>query len=215
VRVVTCSTAAHKHSANLRKLHEEFCHRLQSFREADNAIKHFDFSFIPSCRKAQHSLQMKLMVWQSETDLRNSMRMKLVEFFWRLSKLKFGILLDFGRKTLSIFESTYICEETFSRIKKQDTKLGHELKTNIRVRFRSLQPPHLFQILESMLMAASVCLQTVPFGAVNFQFRHRRSMAAFSFTHSQFKPRSPHWPNVNELSIHFHTIIFRKAASVV
>ena len=129
VRVPTCSTAAHKHSDNPRK---EFCHRLQDFRENDNAIKHSNFSFLFSYRKAKHSLPMNLMVSQSGTDLRKLMYMKRVEFFWWFRKLKCGVCCTLeGRPSRCLNPPTFVKQLSLES-KRRDPKLGYELQANIR-----------------------------------------------------------------------------------
>lgn len=107
-------------------VHVEFCHRSQTFEKADNAINTLISLFSFHAEKAQHTVQLKWMVSQSDTELNMFICMRFVEFFWWLRKLRCGNLKDFGRKAISIFESTYIGEQTFSPIKSRDPQSGYK-----------------------------------------------------------------------------------------
>jgi hypothetical protein len=58
---------------------------------------------------------------------------KLAEFFGLFSQSKYSNLKDFGRKMFSIFASTYICEQTFSLMKRNKLThiLGHVTSVNL------------------------------------------------------------------------------------
>ena len=91
-----------------------------------------------------------------------------------VQKVEMRCLLNFGRKTLAIFESTYISEATFSRNKKERSKIRLRITGEYPSEFRSLQPLYLFQISENMLMTASsaiCCTHFVSAGTLLYTFR--------------------------------------------
>lgn len=91
-----------------------------------------------------------------------------------IQKVEMRCLLDFGRKTLAIFESTYIREAAFSRIKKKRSKIRLRMTDEYPSEFRSLQPLYLFQISENMLtttFSAICCTHFVSAGTLLYTFR--------------------------------------------
>ena len=91
-------------------------------------------------------MQMELIELQGNEDLRREMRdYSLLEFYKNLSKEAFPRITDFARKKMSLFGSTYMCEQLFTKMKHAKSKTrsrltNHHLQNNLRVAISSNSP---------------------------------------------------------------------------
>ena len=137
--------AQHKHSDfssyayELQLLNKEFSDRFQDFIGQDLYFRIVSSPFQVDVDSVSEILQMELLELQGSDDLR--IRFKettLLEFYKSLPKEDYPEILKLARSFISIFASTYVCEQLFSRMKhiksRNKSKLTDEhLLCNLRV----------------------------------------------------------------------------------
>ena len=131
---------------SLKVLEEDFHHRFQDFyaKEADiflfeNPLK-FDFA------KAPENLQLELIDLQSNNVYKNNFNENsLTSFYSYLPEKQFPNLKNFAKSIICIFSSTYLCEQTFSKMNfiksKHRTRLTDDnLQNLLRISASQAQP---------------------------------------------------------------------------
>ena len=89
---------------------------------------------------------MKLIELQGNDDLKRGMKdYSLLEFYKRLPEESFPKIKDLARKKMSLFGSTYICEQLFTKIKHTKSKTRSRLtdchlENSLRVAASSIAP---------------------------------------------------------------------------
>ena len=127
-------------------INKEFSNRFQDFRSRETNLRIFSSPFDADVDQAPEELQMELIELQGNEDLKWKMRdYSLLEFYKNLPKEAFPRIMDFARKKMSLFGSTYICEQLFSRMKYTQSKTrsrltDHHLQNNLRVATSSISP---------------------------------------------------------------------------
>ena len=127
-------------------INKEFSSRFQDFRSQETNLLIFSSPFDINVDQPPEELQMELIELQGNEDLKREMRdCSLLEFYKNLPKEAFPSIIDFARKKMSLFGSTYICEQLFTKMKyaKSKTKsrlTDNHLENNLRVAASSISP---------------------------------------------------------------------------
>ena len=99
----------------LKSLNEEITRRFQDFQKIESKFNLLLYPFTADMDTAPEDLQLELIDLQSNYTLKEMFHEKtLVDFCSSHSAEKFRCIKKFGGKMFSIFESTYICEQSFS-----------------------------------------------------------------------------------------------------
>ena len=102
----------------LKSLNKEITRRFQDFQKIGPKFDLLLYPFTADIDTAPEDLQLELIDLQSDYSLKKMFHEKiLVDFYSSLSAEKFPCTKKFGGKILSIFGSTYICEQSFSCMK--------------------------------------------------------------------------------------------------
>uniref|UniRef100_UPI0037E96EB7 general transcription factor II-I repeat domain-containing protein 2-like n=1 Tax=Semicossyphus pulcher TaxID=241346 RepID=UPI0037E96EB7 len=112
----------------IKKLREEFDHRFSDFRDHEKSINLFQnpFSCVPEEEPAE--MQFELIDLQESSEARAAYRDKnLIEFYKGLSPSTYPALRQHAIRMVSLFGSTYICEQTFSTMAINKSKLRSRL----------------------------------------------------------------------------------------
>ncbi|XP_063781329.1 general transcription factor II-I repeat domain-containing protein 2A-like [Pseudophryne corroboree] len=109
------SAQMRRYEADVSSLAEEFQQRFHDFAAIEKEITLFSspFSVVPD--NAPDHLQLELIELQCDVECRSRyQQLPLVNFYRQLDKGRFQETRTFGKKMLSLFGSTYLCEKTFS-----------------------------------------------------------------------------------------------------
>jgi 17beta-estradiol 17-dehydrogenase/3beta-hydroxysteroid 3-dehydrogenase/mitotic-spindle organizing protein 1 len=102
----------------LEMLRKEFQARFQDFEEYPKDIRLFQKPFTFEMEEASEIYQLELIDMQTYDELKEAFHSSTREQFYKcLSDSKFPNIKGLATKMLTVFGSTYICEQTFSRIK--------------------------------------------------------------------------------------------------
>jgi hypothetical protein len=106
-------------AVNLIKcLRDQFKSRLQDFEEASSNIRIFQNPFAAAVEDLPPDLQMEVIEPQSNDIYKDSFQDKDIRnFYATLPEETFPNLRDLACAMISLFSSTYLCEQTFSRMK--------------------------------------------------------------------------------------------------
>ena len=141
-----CKADCTSYADELILINKEFISRFQDFRSQETNLRIFSSPFDFNVDQAPEELQMELIELQGNEDLKREMRdYSLLEFYKNLPKEAFPRIIDFARKKISLFGSTYICEQLFTKMKyaKSKTRLrltDNHLENNLRVAASSISP---------------------------------------------------------------------------
>ena len=112
----------------LISMNEEFDHRFQDFRLQESSLHMFSSPFDVNVEQAPEEFQMELIELQANDDLKRDMKdYSLLEFYKRLPEESFPKIKDLARKKMSLFGSTYICEQLFTKMKHTKSKTRSRL----------------------------------------------------------------------------------------
>lgn len=119
----------HTFAQSLKSLKEQFRTRFQDFYSKENEIKLFENPFIIYLSEVPENMQLELADLQANNSLKYNFNSEdLVAFYVNISENLFPNLKSFAGKMLSIFASTYICEQTFSKMKHVKSKTRSRLR---------------------------------------------------------------------------------------
>ena len=131
----------------LVRLTDEFNTRFEDFSAYVKDFANFVNPFNADVEESQEILQMELIDLQSSVDYNSLFKQtpNVVDFYKVLPENAFPELRKFAQKLLSLFGSTYICEQTFSLMKltksKSRTRLTDDhLEACLRLATTSLYP---------------------------------------------------------------------------
>ncbi|KAL3851914.1 hypothetical protein ACJMK2_015609 [Sinanodonta woodiana] len=103
----------------LKLLSENFEERFANFHDVKNEIRLFENLFSIDVSTAPSDLQLELIELQCQTSMKDKFREKeLPEFYGELPAENFPNLQKLGMKMITTFASTYVCEQTFSVLKR-------------------------------------------------------------------------------------------------
>ena len=110
----------------------EFDRRFQDFKNLEPQFNILSSPFTTEVDLASENLQLELLDLQASNDLEEKLKsVSLSDFFKSLSDDLFPKLKTFAAKFLTLFGSTYICEQAFSSLKIKKSKnrslLRHQL----------------------------------------------------------------------------------------
>uniref|UniRef100_H2YR08 HAT C-terminal dimerisation domain-containing protein n=1 Tax=Ciona savignyi TaxID=51511 RepID=H2YR08_CIOSA len=112
----------------LISMNKEFGHRFQDFRSQESSLHMFSSPFDVNVEQAPEEFQMELIELQGNDDLKRDMKdYSLLEFYKRLPEESFPKIKDLARKKMSLFGSTYICEQLFTKMKHTKSKTRSRL----------------------------------------------------------------------------------------
>lgn len=136
-----------KYSGILKQLHDEFNRRFAQFRETEKLIKIFENPLNVTPSEAPEDFQLELI------DIQNDVRVKthyanhdLLDFYKNfLPRVTYPQLYNHGLRMASLFGSTYLCEQFFSKMKytksKYRTRLTDKhLTQELRLSSSSIRP---------------------------------------------------------------------------
>jgi hypothetical protein len=99
-------------------LRKEFQARFQDFEEYSEDIHLFQNPFTSEMEEASEIYQLEFTDMQTNVELKEVFRSSTREQFYKcLSDSKFPNIKGLATKMLTVFGSTYMCEQTFSRMK--------------------------------------------------------------------------------------------------
>ena len=127
-------------------MNEEFDHRLQDFKSQESSLHMFLSPFDVNVEQAPEEFQVELIELQGNDDLKRDMKdYSLLEFYKRLPEQSFPKIKDLARKKMSLFGSTFICEQLFTKMKHTKSKTRSRLtdchlENSLRVAASSIAP---------------------------------------------------------------------------
>uniref|UniRef100_A0AAR2IMY0 SPIN-DOC-like zinc-finger domain-containing protein n=1 Tax=Pygocentrus nattereri TaxID=42514 RepID=A0AAR2IMY0_PYGNA len=105
-------------------LETEFRQRFQDFSVIEKEIKLFATPFLLDPEEVEENLQLELIKIQCDDCLKNHhQQLSLPKFYRGLEKEKFPLMSCHAKKMISLFGSTYICEQTFSLLTLNKSRL--------------------------------------------------------------------------------------------
>lgn len=135
-----------KYISIITNLQEEFTSRFQDFRENENLINLFAIPFSVSVKDVPGNLQIELINLQCNSELKEKYNLGLFNFYSKyIDKNKFPSIRLHAQKMMSLFGSTYVCEQLFSRIKhvksKNRTRItDSHLENSLRIATSKIRP---------------------------------------------------------------------------
>lgn len=108
----------------LTHLQNEFLNRFTDFKKISLSMEIFQNPFTVDIDDVPSNLQMNIIDLQSNTTLKTAFREStdLVQFYGSLSSEHFHELKKFGQQMITMFGSTYLCEQTFSLLNYRKNK---------------------------------------------------------------------------------------------
>ncbi|MCJ8731193.1 hypothetical protein PDJAM_G00196570 [Pangasius djambal] len=104
-----------KYVSVITSLMTEFSQRFQDFSTIENDMKLFATPFMINAEEVEESLQLELIEMQCDDSLKNQHQLlSLPDFYRSLEEAKFPLMRRHAKRMMSLFGSTYICEQTFS-----------------------------------------------------------------------------------------------------
>ena len=143
-----------KYASVVKALLTEFDRRLQEFSVIENKIKLFSTPFLMDAQEVEESLQLELIEMQCDSSLRNQHHLlSLSDFYRSLERTRFPLMIRNAKQMMSLFGSTYICEQTFSLLTLNKNKLRSKMTDNhlcdvLRLATTKLTP-HLLAIMRA------------------------------------------------------------------
>lgn len=135
-----------KYAAAIASLSEEFSGRFQDFTAMDNDMRLFSSPFSVDPDTVAENLQLELIEMQSDDELRGRQQHhSLVDYYRQLDKGKYPQMRHFAKRMLSLFGSTYLCEQTFSVMNLNKTSVRSRLTDShlrdiLRISTSALKP---------------------------------------------------------------------------
>ena len=130
----------------LQSLKMTFSDRFQDFNHQDFYFKMLSSPFEVDVESVPENLQMELLELQGDNNLHQRFKeTSLLEFYKLLPREEYPQILKQARNYISIFGSTYLCEQLFSRMKhvksKTKSRLTNEhLQLSLRVATSEILP---------------------------------------------------------------------------
>ncbi|CAN8030036.1 unnamed protein product [Ixodes persulcatus] len=128
----------------LRELRSEFEVRFANFTKHSSDICLFQNPFNADLSQARECYQIELADLQTDNDLKSAFEANdLVTFYAGLADSTFMNLKRLAATMITVFGSTYVCEQTFSRMKC--------IKSNLRSRMTDKNLHNVLRLAESSL----------------------------------------------------------------
>ncbi|KAI7800955.1 putative general transcription factor II-I repeat domain-containing protein 2-like [Triplophysa rosa] len=103
-----------KYKEKIFGLQNEFQHRFQVFSELEKEFSLFRSPFTASARDVPEELQLELIELQCNTSWKDKFATVTVDIFYQHLGPTFPKMTGFASKILSMFGTTYLCEQAFS-----------------------------------------------------------------------------------------------------
>jgi len=117
--------------ANITLLQNELNRRFQDFYNNEKSFVLFHNPFEIVVDDIAINMQLELIDLQSNDELKSLFKIgNLINFYYLLPESKYKNIKNFARKMISIFGSTYICEQSFSRMQHIKSKTRSRLSDN-------------------------------------------------------------------------------------
>lgn len=117
-----------KYATAIASLSAEFNRRFNDFAVIEQDLLLFSCPFSMDSDDAPHQLQLELIDMQCNDELRSRhQQLSLVNFYRQLDKERFPELRAHAKRMLSLFGSTYLCEQTFSLMNLNKNRLRSRL----------------------------------------------------------------------------------------
>ncbi|XP_074498631.1 general transcription factor II-I repeat domain-containing protein 2-like [Sebastes fasciatus] len=121
---VNLSAKKGKYVSVITSLMTEFSQRFQDFSAIEKEIKLFSTPFLMDAEEVEESLQLELIEMQCDDSLKNQHQLlPLPDFYRSLEEAKFPLMRRHAKRMMSLFGSTYICEQTFSLLTLNKSRL--------------------------------------------------------------------------------------------
>ena len=118
------SAQKEKYVSVIASLMAEFNHRFQDFSAIEKEIKMFSTPFLVDAEEVEESLQLELIEMQCDDSLKSQHQLfSLPDFYQSLDNAKFPLMRRHAKRMMSLFGSTYICEQTFSLLNRNKNSL--------------------------------------------------------------------------------------------
>ncbi|KAJ8362383.1 hypothetical protein AAFF_G00376110 [Aldrovandia affinis] len=118
------SAKKEKYVSVITSLKTEFSRRFQDFSNIEKEIRLFSTPFLMNAEEVEESLQLELIEMQCDDSLKNLHQLlSLPDFYRSLEKAKFPLMRRQAKRMMSLFGSTYICEQTFSLLTLNKSRL--------------------------------------------------------------------------------------------
>ena len=119
---------AGRYAAIIASLSAEFSGRFRDFYGMEKDISLFSSPFSGDPDTAPYQLQLELIELQCDDELRGrQQQLLLTDFYCQLEKGRFPEMRTFAKRMLSLFGSTYLCEQTFSVMNLNKNRLRSRL----------------------------------------------------------------------------------------
>ncbi|KAG7524861.1 hypothetical protein JOB18_018063 [Solea senegalensis] len=113
------SAKKEKYVSVIASLVTEFNQRFQDFSVIEKQIKQFSTPFL-----VEESLQFDLIEMQCDDSLKSQHQLlSLPDFYQSLDYAKFPLMRRHAKRMMSLFGSTYICQQTFSLLNQNKSRL--------------------------------------------------------------------------------------------
>ncbi|KAF4071849.1 hypothetical protein AMELA_G00267610 [Ameiurus melas] len=97
---------------------------VHDFSVVEKQIKLFSTPFLVDAEEVEESLQLELIEMQCDDSLKSQHQLlSLPEFYQSLDNAKFPLMRRPAKRMMSLFDSTYICEQTFSLLNQNKSRL--------------------------------------------------------------------------------------------
>lgn len=104
-----------EYSGLVKNLNEEFDMRFMDFRKRTGDMELFSQPFTICPDSVPSNIQMELIEFQCDTELKNKfMSLSVKDFYTQVPLQRYPHIRKHAQMMLSLFGSTYICEQTFS-----------------------------------------------------------------------------------------------------
>ncbi|XP_074498629.1 general transcription factor II-I repeat domain-containing protein 2-like [Sebastes fasciatus] len=121
---VNLSAKKGKYVSVITSLMTEFSQRFQDFSAIEKEMKLFSTPFLMDAEEVEESLQLELIEMQCDDSLKNQHQLlPLPDFYRSLEEAKFPLMRRHAKRMMSLFGSTYICEQTFSLLTLNKSRL--------------------------------------------------------------------------------------------
>ncbi len=142
----------HEYDAVLSNLIQEFDSRFEDFRHSTADFELFAQPFTISVDAVRDGLQMELIELQCDTELKHKFTsLPLTDFYKCVPANRYPKMCKQAQVMLSLFGSTYLCEQTFSLMNLNKSKLRSKITDSHLHNILSLSVSQLQPNLEKLL----------------------------------------------------------------
>lgn len=122
-------TSMLKYKDAIVALRSDFNNKFQDFKTNEHLFRIFSTPFSADVEKAPSKMQMELTELQCNTDLEEKLgNTELLEFYLKyIVEEKFPVIRNHALFIASLFDTTYMCEQLFSKMKNVKSKVRNRL----------------------------------------------------------------------------------------